>query len=431
MAMNDLAAFIQATPMMDTHEHLNTEASFVQRGPDVLQDLFDNYVTADLVVAGAAPDAVQRLLDRRNPDIEARLAGVRAAWERCQHTGYGQAVRLIARLVYDLPEISTAAIEAAEPRNRELRQPGGRLRLLRDMARLDHVQIDNFCWPCAPDPAGPAFFLYDISWVSFCEARIDPADLLNETGVTVTDLPSLRAAMEGIFERYGRLAVAVKSQHAYTRTLLWRERDDPSAARALQRHLAGQQLSENERLGLGDWCLARGVELAIAYDLPFKIHTGYHAGHSRMPIDWVRSGLLTDLLTAYPQARFVLMHTAWPYSAELLALAKHYPNVYMDMCWAWSIDPLNGCEFVRRAIHSVPAQKLFVFGGDSFWPSASVAYAAQARDYLTRALQAEVDEGLLTEAEAIGFAERFMRANQAECFDLERTRAALAASEGR
>ncbi len=426
--MNDLATFIQTATLVDTHEHLNSEASFVERGPDVLQDLFDNYITADLVVAGAAPAAVQRLIDKHDRDIEARFAGVRAAWERCRHTGYGEATRLIARLVYDMDEITVDAVAAAEPRNRALRQPGGRLYLLRDLARLDHVQIDNFNWPCAPDTADPDFFLHDISWVNFCEARIEPDKIYTETGVTVSDLASLRAAMEQIFERYGTLAVAVKTQHAYTRTLEWREQDDASAESSLQRHLAGYPLSEAERLCLGDWCLARGVELAISYDLPFKIHTGYHAGHSRMPIDWLRAGLLCDLLTCYPQARFILMHTAYPYSAELIALAKHYPSVYMDMCWAWSIDPRNACEFVRRTIHSVPAHKLFVFGGDSFWPSASVAYATQTRAHLTRALQAEIDEGLLNEYEAIAFAERFMRTNQEDCFDLARTRAALAAA---
>src|SRR5215216_6669113 len=241
--MNDLATFIQTTTLIDTHEHLNSESAFVERGPDVLQDLFDNYITADLVVAGAAPAAVQRLIDKRDRDIEARFEGVRAAWQRCRHTGYGEAVRLIGHLVYDMDEITIDAIAAAEPRNRALRRPGGRLHLLRDLARLDHVQIDNFTWPCAPDSTDPAFFLHDISWANFCEARIEPAKIFDETGVTVINLASLRAAMEQIFERYGPLAVAVKTQHAYTRTLQWREPDDASAERALLRQIAGYPLS--------------------------------------------------------------------------------------------------------------------------------------------------------------------------------------------
>jgi predicted TIM-barrel fold metal-dependent hydrolase len=226
--------------------------------------------------------------------------------------------------------------------------------------------------------------------------------------------------MEVLFERYAPLAVAVKSQHAYNRTLRWQERDDVEAARALDAYLRlGEDMDEAARLCLGDWCWARGVELCIEYDLPFKIHTGYYAGHSRMPVDYIRAGHLCPLLAKYLDARFVLMHIAYPYSDELIALAKHYPNVYADLCWAWSINPYAAAEFVRRYIHSVPANKLFVFGGDTRWPGAALAYAKQARAWLTRALQSEVDDDLLTQTEAISLAKRFMQQNQYDCFRVQ------------
>jgi uncharacterized protein len=423
--MTDLAEHIHALRMIDTHEHLNKEPDFIQYGPDILQDLFDNYVQADLIVAGATEAAVRRLLDAADPDLRARFAGVRTAWERCRHTGYGEAVRLIARRAYDMEAITPERIEAAAPRALALRQPGERLRILRDEAQLDHVQIDDFRWQCLPDQSGPDFFLYDLSWVGFCQGQVDAPGIYEEVGIEVDDLASLRAGMAAIFAKHGPRAIAVKSQHAYGRTLLWREREDADAAGALGRQLAGQELDDDEQLCLGDWCLARGVELAIEHNLPFKIHTGYYAGHSRMPIERIRPSHLCALLARYPQARFVLMHIAYPYNDELVALAKHYPNVYVDMCWAWSINPLVARDFVRQMIHAVPTNKLFAFGGDTFWPNAAVAYATQARDWLTRALQAEVDEGLLLPPEAIALATRLMCANQEECFDLVGTRAAL------
>lgn len=49
------------------------------------------------------------------------------------------------------------------------------------------------------------------------------------------------------------------------------------------------------------------------------------AGMRRMPVERIRPGQLCALLIRYPKARFVLMHNA--YSAELIAIAKHYPNV--------------------------------------------------------------------------------------------------------
>ncbi len=238
-------------------------------------------------------------------------------------------------------------------------------------------------------------------------------------------LRALRTAMEALFAKYGACAIAVKSQHAYNRTLRWEKRTDAEAEAVLQKQLAGHTLEEADKLCLGDWGLARGVELAIDYNLPFKIHTGYYAGHSSMPIERIRSGHLAPLLKEYKAARFVLMHIAYPYSNELIALAKHYPNTYVDMCWAWSIDPFSARDFVRRMIHAVPSHKIFAFGGDTGWPNAVVAYATQARQWLTRALQAEVDEGFLTDRQAISLATQLMRTNQEACFDIAGTRAAI------
>lgn len=425
--VTDLAHHIQATSLMDTHEHLRGEQEYLDNGPDVLQDLFDNYMPGDLLVAGATEAAVQRLLDATDPDVAARFDGVRAAWELSKYTGYGEAVRLIAQRVYGIDELTPETLATAQAHAKP-RLPGDRLRILKEIGNLDHVQIDHFQWQCLPNTSGLDFFLYDLSWMTFCAGRFDVAALQQETQVDVHDLNGLRVATAALFEKYGPCAIAVKSQHAYERTLCWRERDEADVERVLLRQLAGAQLSEEERLCLGDWCWARGVELAIEHNLPFKIHTGYYYGVNHMRVERIASGHMCELFLRYPASRFVLMHIAYPYSDELVAMAKHFPNVYVDMCWAWSIDPYSACDFVRRMLHAVPVNKLFAFGGDTSWPNAAVAYSIQARQWLTRALQAEVNEGMLSERAAIALATQLMRTNQEQCFDLAGTRAAIRAA---
>ena len=56
-------------------------------GPDILQDLFGNYVPADLNTAGASPEAMRRLMDGSDPDIAGRFEGIREAWDATQFTG--------------------------------------------------------------------------------------------------------------------------------------------------------------------------------------------------------------------------------------------------------------------------------------------------------------------------------------------------------
>lgn len=425
MATN-LAQHIQATPLCDTHEHLKKEHEWTDNGPDILQDLFTNYVPADLVSAGASPQAMKNLMDASNPDLSERFKGIQKAWEAVQFTGYGEAVRLIASQIYNIEDITPEALESAKDKLTELRQPGGRYKLLHDVANIDHIQTDDFCWPCLPDESGPDFFLYDLSWQSFCNGTINVEAIANETGTTVTDIDSLQNAMEAIFEKHAPCAIAVKAQHAYSRTLNWQERTKGEATRALYAVLgSNNKTSEATRLCLGDWCWARGVELAIKHNLPFKIHTGYYAGNNRMPVSRIKSGNLCGLLAKYLDARFVLMHIAYPYSDEIIALAKHYQNVYIDLCWAWSINPYASSDFVRRYIHAAPLNKLFVFGGDTGWPTSATAYAIQTRHWFTHTLQSEINDGHLTEAQTIQIATRLMHDNQYDCFDLNGTRQAI------
>lgn len=423
--MTELAAFIQSTPLMDTHEHMVDEQPFVENGPDILQCLFSNYAQNDLITAGASDEAVKRLVDKSNPDVRSRFIAVREAWDAMQFTGYGEGVRLVARHVFGIEDLSADAIEKAAPMALALHKPGERLRLLRDVAGLDHIQTDDFVLGVAPDRSGPDFFLFDMSWVGWVCGEVFAKELVAETGIEVKDIASLREAFEAVFVKYAPVAIAVKTQHAYSRPLAWRPRFDADAEQVLLKRLRNEDVSMDEALCLGDWSLARGAELCAKHNLPLKIHTGYAAGNRSMRLEDMRALHLSWLLASFPNTRFVLMHDSYPHDHEVAALAKHYPNVWVDMCWAWSIDPHSAMQFVRRMIHAVPANKLFAFGGDSFVPTASVGYAIQARAGLTRALQAEVDDGQLTERQAISLARRFMQDNQRACFDLDGTRAAI------
>src|SRR6266540_2976114 len=92
----DLELEISSLALVDTHEHLLPEDQWAgdnakliegmreadERGwgdasPDILQDLFMNYVPSDLEVAGATKEALRRLFDPAAGDIESRFAGIR------------------------------------------------------------------------------------------------------------------------------------------------------------------------------------------------------------------------------------------------------------------------------------------------------------------------------------------------------------------
>ncbi|MCX5662122.1 MAG: amidohydrolase family protein [Planctomycetota bacterium] len=438
----DLARLIHDLRIHNTHEHQIKEEAWLNKhandpgvgslggGPrDVLVDLFSLYERADLNVAGASNSDIDRAFNPATGTLEERWALVAEAWKLAQFTGYGEAVRLHARELYGIDEITPRAMRDAQPKLDAFRKPGQRLTLLRDVARLDHIQVDDFVWACLPDASGPDFFLYDLSVVGFASGNVEPGPLFEATGVRVHDIASLREALAALFAKYGPIAIAVKSQHAYGRTLAWSKRTDAQAQRALWAVLRDPKSVDTEtRLCLGDWCIDRVAELCAKHRLPFKIHTGYYAGSGYMQTSRIPAGHLCDLLIAHPGTNFVLMHIAYPYHAEMAALAKHFPNAFVDLCWAWSIDPYSVMEFVRRFIHSVPINKLLAHGGDTFWPTRGVAYAQQTRLWLTRTLEREVADGYLAEPQAMAIARRILQGNQEALFDLAGRRKAIHAA---
>ncbi len=294
------------------------------------------------------------------------------AWEATQYTGYGEAVRLIAREVYGLDSLTAEGLEAAQRKLEELRRPGERLRLLREVAGLDHVQIDDFRWACKPDESGPDFFLYDLSWANFASGDREGRGASSRRPASrFPRLEDLREAMAALFQRYGPARSPSR-------------RSTPTSAPC-----AGRSGRTRRRRARWRWCWP-AARWRRRPGLPWATGAGRAASSLRssttcrssstpattpapgnMPIDWVRAGNLCPLLARYPEARFVLMHIAYPYSDELVAIAKHYPNVWVDLCWAWSIDPYSSADFVRRFLHAVPSNKLFGFGGDTCWPTAA------------------------------------------------------------
>jgi predicted TIM-barrel fold metal-dependent hydrolase len=378
-----------------------------------------------MVIAGAPPETIDRLGDSKDPDVAGRLggAGVLETWERCKHTGFGEVGQWVARECYGMEEITVEGVKATAAANRALRRPGERLRILKEGANLDYVQIDAPGWGARPeneqaDEAGrrTGFFRHDMSWSNPCAGRVDPKELFDETRIEVRDLKTLGEAFAAIFARYAPGCVAIKSAHVYWRPLAWTERPDADAERALQAKLAGRELTAEDQVCLGDWCWSRGAELAADYGLPFKIHTGILGGYDYCDLRQTRVADLAPLLAKHRRTRFLMLHIAFPYEHELMALCRHYVNCYADMACAWSVDSQGSAEFVRGMIHTAPINKLFVFGADMLWPNQTAACAAQARQGLTRALDAEVREGCLPEKQAMRLATRVMRENQQECF---------------
>mgnify|MGYP001826579755 CR=1 FL=1 len=172
------------------------------------------------------------------------------------------------------------------------------------------------------------------------------------------------------------------------------------------------------------------VAKAGEHQLPVKLHTGYYAGENNMPLSRLinNPGSACGLCRAAPETPFVFMHICYPYYEELISVAKHYTNAYIDMCWAWFVNPLAAKDFLKKYLVTAPANKVLCFGADYAIVENVVGHAVVARRGITQSLAELVDEGWLDLDEALRLVPQLMNGNAQRIFQLKDKTKVLAKS---
>jgi predicted TIM-barrel fold metal-dependent hydrolase len=214
-------------------------------------------------------------------------------------------------------------------------------------------------------------------------------------------------------------AVGVKIGIAYRRTIRFEKTPRGDAERVFARlfgHL-GEGPSWEEARSLQDYMFHQIVRAAVEREVPIQIHTGLQEGNGNI-LENSNPLLLTNLCLEYPQAKFDLFHGGYPFMGEALALAKNFSNVFLDLCWLYIISPSAGARMLHEAIETIPANKIFAFGGDFIIPEGSYGHSVMARRAVSRVLTEKVEDGYLTEDEAVALAQGMLRDNPATLYRL-------------
>ncbi|MGQ9454242.1 MAG: amidohydrolase family protein [Armatimonadota bacterium] len=234
-------------------------------------------------------------------------------------------------------------------------------------------------------------------------------------------LEDYHKVIDGIFARFGPRAVATKNQMNYSRRLDFELVKGEEIAGMFERSLhADAQLTPQENKAIQDHLFHYCLDKADEYSLPVKLHCGYYAGHSRMPLHILRynGGDICNLLMSHSKTPFVFMHINYPYQDELIAVCKHYANAYADMCWAWIINPTACVRFLKEFLMAVPATKILTFGGDYRMVETVVGHAAVARQGIAQAISELMEEGWLLEKDVEYVVRRIMVDNARELFKI-------------
>jgi len=244
----------------------------------------------------------------------------------------------------------------------------------------------------------------------------------------IHSLDDLLETMTRAFERARSAGVvAVKVGVAYNRSLRFEKVAKADAERVFNqlsryRVLSGVDVQRPpvswcEAQPLQDYLLHQAIQLSLDFDLPIQVHTGLQEGNGNV-IANANPVHLVNLFLEYGEACFDIFHAGYPYVSEVATLAKNFPNVYVDMCWVYAISPCAARRALHEFIETVPANKIFGFGGDYIFVEGTYGHAEMARETLCQVLAEKVLMGYLSEEEANTLAHKLLRSNAERLYGL-------------
>lgn len=415
-----LKARIDQIRLIDTHEHLDSEAMRLKQPPDCLASLL-HYTESDLHSAGmpAVSDRPGKVIvqDDRRP-FEERWTQFMKFWPEVRFTGYGRALAGCVSDLYGVPLERPETQTGSQINERMVARlkPGFYRWVLKEKARIDLSIVD-----VSTTEVDREFFAPVMRFDNFVNlsSRGQLENLAAKTGVTINTLEDLVKALEAAFDKGIREGiVGVKSGLAYSRRIYYPMPRVEEARAVLDQLKEGRRPSSELLLLLQNYMMNQVCRLAGEHQLPFQIHTGLQTGFGN-DITNSKPTDLINLFKAYPATQFVIFHGSYPYGSELSVLAKNFANVHIDMCWLHIISPQVARNNLAEWIETVPANKIMGFGGDYRFVEGAYIHGEMARENVARVLTQKVTEGTMTEADALELARKFLRENAVRLYRLK------------
>ena len=406
--------FVMQHPLFSHHDHHCHFREFEDKRLEYDETSLLGYAEADLETAAGPGEHGQ-------PTAREHIS---AYWPRIRTTGYGRAVTLGCKALFglDYSPVNFPAIGIALQSAFSKRAPTEVYDyFVKEKAGVKWVLQDGYFAPgnesLLQDTMYPDY--YRFAWRMDELFAIDdatPIEMLERTTATsINTLDDLVGAMNmniSTFGNTGKLA-AFKMGIAYLRDLVIGDparRDAELAFDSIRSPETGAARDAGNTRPLSDFMIHRLLQRASDECIPVQIHTGYLTGNWGA-LGGTKALHLIPVFERYRRVRFDVFHASWPWTSELGAIAKNYPNVYPDMCWVWAMNPTESERTLGEWLDGVPFNKIFAFGADTGLPWCEVGYSIQARLGIARVLEEKIRKGFFSRATAEEVASAIMLKN--------------------
>jgi len=408
-SISEIRSFVMNEPLFDSHDH---QGGYNQEWDQKNYEEFIGYARADMetAIGGLKKGDVNHNFD---------------VWQYVRTTGYGQAANFATNKLFGLDytrenaeEITDAVQDFVSDKTPE--------EIYRELCKIANITgvINDVGGGRMPDPdyftqnLHPDFFKKVLRYGRFETLTITESSQIekfeerfNESFQKLSDLDTFLDEYTKTAYETGNLA-GLKIAIAYARDIDFKDVSYEEASEIYSKILQGKKVNARP---LSDYMIHKIFQRAEILDIPVQIHTGYLAGNWQ-DVRWTDPSQLIPVFQKYRKVRFNVFHAGWPYSEILGSIGKQFPNVWLDMCWAWTINPVQMERILDEWLSCVPSNKIFTFGGDTWSPFPMVGYAEQVRNGIANVLEKKINSGEYDLETAKFVAERIMHKNAEEFF---------------
>ncbi|MCE5241384.1 amidohydrolase [bacterium] len=411
---DELAALLETLTVVDCHSHTHLKCEYTAEGP---WDLFRMTAYFDREIAGLLPTVPGPIRDPHASD-DLRWEHLRAILARARNESYWRHNLVVYRDLFGMEgeELSDANWQALNERIKtQTAAPDWFHHVLVERARV-RTQVKNIPWFQDWEPEyftailrmEPALDLYRSAPRRHLEEHLDRE---------IRSLRELREALADAVAGYQqRGAVGIKLAHAYRRTLQSEPVPEVVAALIFERALRGETLPWSEAKRLEDYVIFFLAGLCTDTGLVFDIHTGVQGNGC-----WIPDSdplLLLNLIRAFPGTRFNLYHGGYPWSREIGMMAKHFPNVWLNMAWMYVISMEASRQSLDEWIDLVPGHRLLGFGSDVNLPEFVYGHLVMARSCIADVLARKGKRDFLSRETAEDLGRMLLHDNAVELYGL-------------
>ncbi len=429
---DEIYDFVKDLEIIDTHEHLPSFEHLREKDTDVLREYLQHYLSCDLLSSGLSQDDYEKIMDNKLPIME-KWKLVERYWDYSRNTGYARSLDIAVKTIYDIDKICGDTIEELNKMFLNSLKPGHFKKVLKEKSKIkisllhaslfeNEKTVFDSNLKCDRDIFRD---VYPIDGIVFPQMGDDILRIEKQSGITICSFDDLlEAAIKLLNNALNHGAIALKSALAYQRSLHYERVTKYEAEKDFNdffkyKHM-GTYLPQVCPLGKNyqDYMMHYMLRLAGKKNLTVQFHTGIQEGNGNI-LSHSDPSLLSNLFQEYPDVDFDIFHMGYPYQNVVAALAKIFPNVFIDMCWAHIISPRDSINALASWIDSVPVNKISAFGGDYVFIDGVAGHQHIARENVSKSMARKVEEGAFDVGRAKEISRMIFYENPLRIFKLE------------